>query len=86
MRKEGSCLEKEIMQGTIHYMDFPDCLLLLLSISVYARCTQSRKATHGLDRQHHDVDMTPRGRVNQNDRDKWRKYVHGVAGPQIENG
>jgi len=48
MRKEGSCLEKEIMQGTIHYMDFPDCLLLLLSISVYARCTQSRKATHGL--------------------------------------
>ena len=20
------------------------------------------------------------------DRDKWRKYVHGVANPQIENG
>ena len=33
-----------------------------------ARCTQARKATHGLDGQHQDVDRTPRGRVNQNDR------------------
>jgi len=32
-----------------------------------ARCTQARKATHGLDGQHQDVDRTPRGRVNQND-------------------
>jgi len=32
-----------------------------------ARCTQARKTTHGLDRQQ-DVDMTPRGRVSQNDR------------------
>jgi len=44
-----------------------------------ARCTQARKTTRGLDGQHQDVDMTPRGRVNQNDGDKWRKYVHGVA-------
>jgi len=53
-----------------------------------ARCTQARKATHGLDGQHQDVDRTLRGRVNQNDedRDKWRKYVHGVANPQIEDG
>ena len=34
---------------------------------------------HGLDGLHQDVDRTPHGRVNQNDRDKWRKYVHGVA-------
>ena len=33
-----------------------------------ARCTKARKATHGLDGQHKDVDRTPRGRVNQNDR------------------
>ena len=33
-----------------------------------ARCMQARKTTHGLDRQHQDVDRTPCGRVNQNDR------------------
>jgi len=51
------------------------------------RCTQARKTTHGLDGQHQNVDRTPRGRVNQNDRggDKWRKYVHGVANPRIED-
>ena len=37
MRKHGSCLEKEIMQGTM---------------------PQARKATHGLDGQHQDVDRT----------------------------
>ena len=33
-----------------------------------ARCTKARKATHGLDGQHQDVDRTLRGRVNQNER------------------
>jgi len=33
-----------------------------------AACTQARKTTHGLDGQHQDVDRTPRGRVNPNDR------------------
>ena len=33
-----------------------------------ARCMQARKATHGLDGQHKDVDRTLRGRVSQNDR------------------
>ena len=33
-----------------------------------ARCTKARKATHGLDGQHQDVDRTLPGRVNQNDR------------------
>ena len=33
-----------------------------------ARCTQAKKTTHGLDGPHQDVDRTPRGRVNQNDR------------------
>ena len=40
-----------------------------------ARCTQARKATHGLDGQHQDVDRTLSGRVSQNE---WRKCVHGV--------
>jgi len=31
-----------------------------------ARCTKARKTTHGLYRQHQDVDRTPRGRVSQN--------------------
>jgi len=53
-----------------------------------AGCTQARKTTHGLDGQHQDVDRTPRGRVSKmtEDRDKWRKYVHGVANPWIEDG
>jgi len=29
-----------------------------------ARCTQTRKTTHGLDAQHQHVDRTPCGRVN----------------------
>jgi len=53
-----------------------------------ARCTQAKKATHSLDGQHQDVDRTLRGRVSQRieKRDKWRKYVHGVANPRIEDG
>jgi len=33
-----------------------------------AGCTQARKATHGLDGQHQDVDRTLRGTVSQNNR------------------
>ena len=33
-----------------------------------ARCTQARKTTHGLDRQHQVMDRTLCGRVDQNDR------------------
>jgi len=33
-----------------------------------ALCTQARKVKRGLDGQHHDVDRTLRGRVDQNDR------------------
>jgi len=33
------------------------------------RCTQARKATHGLDGQHQDVDRTPRGRVRMMEED-----------------
>jgi len=43
---------------------------------------------HGLDG-HQDVDKPPRGTVNQIDggqRDKWRKCVHVVTNPRIEDG
>jgi len=46
-------------------------------------CTQARKATHGLDGQHQDLDRTLRGRVNQNGRGQ-RKYVRGVVNPRID--
>jgi len=48
-----------------------------------ARCMQARKTTHSLDGQHQDVERTPCGRVNQNDRGK---YFHDVANPRIEDG
>jgi len=38
-----------------------------------ARCTEARKTTHGLGGQHQDVDRTPSGRVNQNDRGQTEK-------------
>jgi len=44
VRKQGNCLEKEVMQGTM----------------------PGARSTHGLDRQHQDVDRTPCGRVNHN--------------------
>ena len=42
-----------------------------------------RKATHGVDGQHQDLDRTLRGRVNQNSRGQ-RKYVRGVVNPRID--
>jgi len=44
-----------------------------------ARRTQARKTSHGLDGRLQDVDRTPIVNRNDEDRDKWRKYVHGVA-------
>jgi len=53
-----------------------------------ARCTKARKARHGLDGQHQDVEglsVEESIRMTE-DRDKWRKYVYGVANPWIEDG
>jgi len=52
MRKQGSCLEKEIMQGTMSG----------------ARRRGRPRTAWTLGGQHQDVDRTLRGRVNQNDR------------------
>ena len=43
---------------------------------------KARKTTHALDGQHQDVDRTLRGSQSvrmTEDRDKWRKYIHGVC-------
>jgi len=53
-----------------------------------ARCTQARKTTHGLGGQHQyrtELPLKESVRMTE-DGDKWRKYVHGVANPPIEDG
>jgi len=70
MRKQGSCLEKEIMQGTMpgaHKRGRPRTAWM-----------DNIKTWTGLS-----VEESIRMRE---DRDKWRKYVHGVANPRIEDG
>jgi len=52
------------------------------------RCTQARKATHGPDdniKTWTGLSVEESIRMTE-DRDKWRKYVHGVANPRIEDG
>jgi len=70
MRKQGSCLEKEIMQGTVPgarrrgrpHTAWMDNIKTWTGLSV-----------------DESVRMTE-------DRDKWRKYVHDVTNPRIEEG
>ena len=69
-RKQGSCLEKEIMQGTMpgaRRRGRP-CTAWVDNIKTWTRLSVEES-----------VRMTE-------DRDKWRKYVHGVANPPIEEG
>jgi len=70
MRKQGNCLEKEIMQGTMpgaRRLERPRMAWVdniktwtVLSVEESVRMTE--------------------------DRDKWRKYVHGMANYRIEDG
>jgi len=70
MTKQGNCLEKERMQGTMPGVRrrgrpptaWIDNIKLWTGLSV-----------------EESIRMTE-------DRDKWRKYVHGVANPWIEDG
>jgi len=70
MMKQGSCLEKEIMQGTMPgarrrgrpHTGWMDNIKTWTGLSV-----------------EETVRMTE-------DRDKWRKYDYGVANPRIEDG
>jgi len=53
-----------------------------------ARCTQARKTAHGwMDNIKTWTGLAVEESVRMTeDRDKWRKYVHGVANPRIEDG
>ena len=70
MRKQGSCLEQEIMQGTM-----PGARRRERPRTAWV---DNIKTWTGLSVEE-SIRMTE-------DRDKWRKYVHGVANHRIEDG
>ena len=70
MRKHGSCVEKEIMQGTMP-----------------GARRRGRPRTAWMDNIKMWTGLSVEESVRMTeDRDKWRKYVHGVANPRIEDG
>ena len=70
VRKQGCCLDKEIMQGTI-----PGARRRGRPRTVWM---DNIKTWTGLSVEE-SIRMTE-------DRDKWKKYVHGVTNPRIEDG
>ena len=71
MKKHGSCLEKEIMQGTM-----PGARRRRMPRTAWM---DNVKTWTGLS-------VEESIRMTEDCRDKWRKYVHGVANPRIEDG
>ena len=70
MRKQGSCLVKEIMQGTLP-----------------GACRRGRPRTAWMDNIKTWTGLSVEESVRMTeDRDRWRKYVHSVANPGIEDG
>ena len=70
MRKRGSRLEKDIMQGTMP-----------------GARRRGRPRTAWIDNIKTWTGLPVEESVRMTeDRDKWRKYVHGVANPRIEDG
>jgi len=70
MRKQGSCLEKEIMQGTVP-----------------GARRRERPCTAWMDNIKTWTGLSVEEPIRTTeDRDKWRKYVHGVANRRIEDG
>ena len=69
MRKQGNCLEKGIMQGTMPGV---------------RRRGRPRTAWINNIKSWTGLSMEESIRMTE-DRDKWRKYVHGVANPRIED-
>jgi len=70
MRKQGSCLEKKIMQGTMP-----------------GARRRGRPRTAWMDNTKTWTGLSVEEPVRMTeDRDKWRKYVLGVADPRIEDG
>jgi len=70
MRKQGSCLEKEIMHGTMP-----------------GERRRGRPRTAWMDNIKAWTGLfVEESMSTTDDTDKWRKYVHGVANPRIEDG
>ena len=70
MRKQGSCLEKEIMQGTMP-----------------GARRRGRPRTAWMDSINTWTGLSVKESIRMKEnRDKWRKYVHGVANPRLEDG
>jgi len=69
-KKQGSCLEKEIMQATM-----PGARRRGSPRTAWMDNINTWTGFH----MEESIRMTE-------DRDKWRKYVHGVANPRIEDG
>ena len=70
MRKQGNCLEKEIMQGTIPGVR-----------------RRGRPRTAWIDNIKSWTGLCVEESIRMTeDRDKWRKYVRGVANPRTEDG
>ena len=68
MRKQGSCLKKETMQGT-------------------GARRRGRPRTAWMDNIKTSTGLSVEESIRMTeDRDKWRKYVHSVANPRIEDG
>ena len=68
MTKQGSCLEKAIMQGTMS-----------------GTRRRGRPGTAWMDNINAWTGLLVVNQITEY-RDKWRKYVHGVANPRIEDG
>jgi len=69
MRKQGSCLQKEMMQGTMP-----------------GARRRGRPCTAWMDNIKTWTGLSLKESVRTTeDRDKWRKYVHGVANPRVED-
>jgi len=67
MRKQGSCLEKDIMQGTMP-----------------GACRRGRPRRARIDNINTWTGLSvEESIIITEDRDKWRKYVHGVANLRI---
>jgi len=70
MRKQGSCLEKEIMLGTMP-----------------GARRRGRPHTAWMDNIKTWTGLSVEESIRMiEDRDEWRKYVHVVANPRIEDG
>jgi len=70
MRKQGSCLDEKMMQGTMP-----------------GACRRGRPRTAWMDNIKTWTELSVEESIRMTeDREKWRKYVHGVANPRIEDG